>query len=218
MADYVIFRHSTPHSIVLLILYVDDMIITGSDPVVNCISEAASSIWVWNERFRFSLLFSWYWGCLLVSRLSPISTEVYCWSSWACHPKWFCYSYNPLLFPHLWSFISNSDAMMLLHYCSLHCTGNWWDFFYIFLLLDQIFFWLFISSVSLLVLLHQFIMPHYFVCFVIFEASSLDHCCTVLIRLFLYELILMLDGSMFRTHAAPPQTFAFFWVPLSFLV
>jgi len=33
MADYVMFLRSTPHSIVLLILYVDDMVITVSDPV-----------------------------------------------------------------------------------------------------------------------------------------------------------------------------------------
>ena len=66
------------------------------------------------------------------------------------------------------------------------------------------------SSVSLLVLPHQFIMRHYFVCFVISEAASLDHCYTVLIRLFLYELILMLDGPMIRTHATPPHSFVFF--------
>ena len=33
MSDYAIFRRSTPHGIVLLILYVDDMVITGSDLV-----------------------------------------------------------------------------------------------------------------------------------------------------------------------------------------
>ena len=33
MADYAIFQCSTPHAIVLLILYVDDMVITESDPV-----------------------------------------------------------------------------------------------------------------------------------------------------------------------------------------
>jgi len=33
MADYAMFRPSTPHGIVLLILYVDDMVIIGSDPV-----------------------------------------------------------------------------------------------------------------------------------------------------------------------------------------
>jgi len=33
MADYAMFRLSTPHGIVHLILYVDDMVITGSDSV-----------------------------------------------------------------------------------------------------------------------------------------------------------------------------------------
>ena len=33
MTDYAKFRRSTPHGIVLLILYVDDMVITGSDLV-----------------------------------------------------------------------------------------------------------------------------------------------------------------------------------------
>jgi len=34
MTDYAMFRRSTPYGIVLFILYVDDMIITGSCPVV----------------------------------------------------------------------------------------------------------------------------------------------------------------------------------------
>ena len=124
---------------------------------------------------------------------------------------------HPLLFSHLQSFISNSEVMMVLYYHSLHDTGNWWDPLYIFRLLGQILLRLFMSSVSLLVILHQFIMQHYFVCFVIFEVPSLDHCCTVMIRLFLYELILTLDRPMVRTHATPPQVFVFFWVSLSFL-
>jgi len=33
MTDYAMFRRSTPHGIVLLILYVDDMVISESDPV-----------------------------------------------------------------------------------------------------------------------------------------------------------------------------------------
>ena len=33
MTDYAIFRCSTPHGIVLFILNVDDMVITGSDPI-----------------------------------------------------------------------------------------------------------------------------------------------------------------------------------------
>jgi len=33
MAEYAMFRRTTPHGIVLLILYVDGMIITKSDPV-----------------------------------------------------------------------------------------------------------------------------------------------------------------------------------------
>ena len=41
--------------------------------------------------------------------------------------------------------------------------------------------------------------------------------CTVLIRLFLYELILTLNEPMIHTHVAPPQASIFFWVPLSFL-
>ena len=106
---------------------------------------------------------------------------------------------------------------MILYYRSLHGIKNWWDPLYIFLLLDQIFLRLFMSSVSLLVLFHLFIMRHYFMCFVIFKAPSLDHCCTVLILPFLYELILTLDRLMIRTHASPPQASVFFWVPLSFL-
>ena len=124
---------------------------------------------------------------------------------------------HPLLFSHLWSFISNSDMMMVLYYRSLHDTKNWWDLLYIFLLLDQIFLRLFMSSVSMLVLPHQFIIRHYFVCFIISEASSLDHCHTVLICLFLYELILTLDRPMIWTHAAPPQASAFFAFLFHFL-
>ena len=84
------------------------------------------------------------------------------------------------------------------------------------LLLDQIFVWLFMSSVSLFVLPHQYIMRHYFVCLVISEAPSLNHCYIVSIRLFLYELILMLNRLKIRTNAVPPQPSAFFWVYLSF--
>jgi len=167
-------------------------------------------------KFRFSLLFSWYWGCLLLSWLSSLSAELHCWSSWGCplsDPATLIsyYVFAPMEF-HLK--LRRDDGTLLPQ------PTRYWklvgSIIYL-LLLDQIFLKLFMSSVSLLVLPHQFIMRHYFVCFVISEAASLDHCYTVLIRLFLYELILMLDGPMIRTHATPPHAFVFFWVPLSFL-
>jgi len=57
MADYAMFRPSTPHGIVLLILYVDDMVIIESDPVAisslkrHFQSEFEMKVWVFSTIY-----------------------------------------------------------------------------------------------------------------------------------------------------------------------
>jgi len=79
-----------------------------------CISEATSSIWVWNEGFEFSKLLSWHWGCLFLLRLSSVvSTEVYWWSSRSRRIEWSCYFY------------------IFFHTCGTSSqTQTWWWYFY----------------------------------------------------------------------------------------
>ena len=205
MADYAMFRPSTPHGIVLLILYVDDMVITGSVHVAI----ASMKRHLQSDFEMKDLGFLCYF----------LGIEV------ACSSHGYLLSQQKYIADLLERATLSDPATptsspvftpMELHLKlrhddgSLHDTENWWDLLYSFLLFDQIFLRMFMSSVSLSVLPHQFIMRHYFVCFVIFETPSLDHCCIVLIRLFLCELILTLDGPMIRTHAAPPHVFAFF--------
>jgi len=68
MADYAMFRRSNPHGIVLLILYVDDMVIIGSDIV------AIASL-KWHLQSEFEMKDLGFLRCFLLLRL-PTSLVV----------------------------------------------------------------------------------------------------------------------------------------------
>jgi len=74
-----------------------------------------------------------------------------------------------------------------------------WVLSFIFLLFLR----MFMYSANFSVHPPQLIMRRYFRCFVISEAPFLDYCYTVLIYHFLFGHILILDGLMILTHAAP---------------
>jgi len=125
------FRRSTLHGIVLLILYIGYMVIIGSDSVA-----IASLKWHLKSNFEMKdLSFLHYFLCIEVaysSRGYLLSQQKYIADLLECatlsNPSTATSSsfFTPM------KLHSNSDAMMVLYYCSLHVIGNWWDPLYIF--------------------------------------------------------------------------------------
>jgi len=111
-------------SIVLLILYIHDMIITGSDPVaIMSLKQHLQSEYEMKDlgflryflgikvaySFRGYLLSQQKYSADLLDRATLSDLTI---------------SLSPLI-PHQWNFISNSDAMMILHYHNLRGIDNW---------------------------------------------------------------------------------------------
>ena len=153
--DYVMFYRASPWGIILILLYIDDMIITVRDHTAIAslkqhLFEATSQESVWDENSWPFALFSRHWGCLLFSGLSTLVTEVYFRHFWACYSsRPFSLCFFICICSHGTEHKASQGRWWWSSYHIPHSIGNLLVLLSVFSLLGQIFLMWYMFWVSL---------------------------------------------------------------------